>query len=270
MSDEKTPPLIDEIKSKLPSAFSKENPEQTISRASFGLGVGAFVGFLLGGGTGAGLGAAAGLTLAAMSAPDAPKGVLTPERKRFYEKAMSGIESPEELAKIAEAFDAEELHAHAELLRKKAELRKLSPEAAKSRGQVFLKGLATSSPDTAETLAANYQAEGALVAAKALRRHAQELRATQKGDRSDKLVESFEQKLTLVGEMFGPETKQMLSAEKNLAVARGQAASPPAAAPAAPPTEPVVTPPPEPAQPAAPPPQEPPPSPEPPQPPAGV
>ena len=178
--------------------------------------MGAFVGFLLGGGTGMGIGAAAGLALAAMSSPDAPKGVLTPDRKRFYESAMAGIESAEKLLEIAEAFDAEELHAHAELLRRKAELRKLSPEAIAQRQRIFLRCLASSKQESIEKMAANYRFEGALVAARALMRHLDELRAINQKTVTPKIVDSFKQKLDMVLAVFEEGTKEATSAQANL------------------------------------------------------
>jgi hypothetical protein len=206
---------------RLPTAFSTgEAPEQTISRAGFGLAVGGFIGFLLAGGTGLGLGAATGLALAAMSAPDSPKGQLTPERKALYERAMASVESSERLEQIAAAFAEEGLDAHAELLRRKAKLRQLSPENARARGLTFLRGLASSNVEAVDRLAANYQAEGSIVAAKALRRHADALRSVRKGSVDGATVEGFEQKLAMVAAEFDPDSKPFKSATANVTAAR--------------------------------------------------
>jgi hypothetical protein len=200
-------------------ATSTKQPEPAIPRAALGAGIGATIGWVMGGAVGAGVGAAAG-ALFSRSNPPSRKGVVTPSRMALYEKAMAWIESPERLEEIAGAFAAEELTAHAEMLRRKAALRRLTPEASAERRRHFLRGLGASKPDAIETLAANFHVEGARLAARELRRHAADMRAVAEKKVDEAVVQRLDRRLALVSEMFQPESGPVKSATANLDAAR--------------------------------------------------
>lgn len=193
-----------------------EKPEKTISRSGFGLGVGAFMGYVFGGLSGAGMGAAAGLALAAMSHPEAEKGVFTAERKALFERAMQSEGDPEKIEKLAEAFEHEELRVQAELLRQRAALRRLPPEQVKKREQWFYRALCSSKPEAVDKLAEQYKNEGAIVAYRVLRDHAAALRGLVDGKIDDATYAEFEKKDMLARETFGQDSKEAASARKNL------------------------------------------------------
>lgn len=197
-----------------------EKPEKTISRSGFGLGVGAFMGYIFGGAAGAGFGAAAGLALAAMSTPEGDKGVMTEERQKLYDLMMLSEEDAAKIEKVAAAFDAEELHVHADLLRARAVLRRLTPETARDREHWFYRALCSSKPEAVDTLATTYKQEGAIIAYRTLRDHAGALRALKEGKVDDKMREEFERKYRLACEVFGDESKEAASAKKNLDAAK--------------------------------------------------
>jgi len=200
-----------------------EKPEKTISRSGFGVGVGAFAGYILGGTAGAGFGAAAGLALAAMSAPESEKGVMTEERQKLYDLMMISEENAAKIEKVAEAFDAEELPIHADLLRARAALRRLSPSAAREREQWFYRALCSGKPDAVDKLAAQYKAEGAIMAYRTLKDHAAALRKVAAKETDDSMREEFDKKHKLACEHFGAESKEAASAKKNLDAAKGGA-----------------------------------------------
>lgn len=197
-----------------------EKTERTISRSGFGVGVGAFMGYIFGGAPGAGFGAAAGLALAAMSAPDGEKGVMTEERKKLYDLMMLSEEDAAKIEKVAEAFDKEELKVHADLLRARAALRRLTPEAAKKREEWFYRALCSSKPDKVETLAATYKQEGAIIAYKTLSMHVKALRDVAEGNVDVATIGGFEQKHTVAVDVFGVDSKEAAAAAKNLDAAK--------------------------------------------------
>ena len=191
-----------------------------ISRAVLGVGIASTMGWIMGGLRGAGVGAAVGLALSRVAKPVTKKGVVDDERRALYRRAMRLIESPEQLEQIAAAFAVEELPAHAEMLRRKAALRRLPPDTARERRLTFLRGLASSKPESVERLAATYHVEGALVAARALREHAADLRAIAERGGDAATVARLEKRLALVREAFASNSVQVKSAETNLAAAR--------------------------------------------------
>lgn len=208
---------------KLPAALSRdvETPEQTISRGGFGGGVGGLVGYLMGGWPGAAIGAASGLALAAMSEPETPRGVLTPERKQRFEQAIETIESPAALRRLADAFEAEELPLYAKTLRAKADSKKLTPEQVKFRHEFFMRCLASRKIDSIRIAAANFKAEGALGAAHGLDVHIADLEAIRDNRVTPKVVDHFTQKLSLMRETFPEESKEVQSALSNLRACQG-------------------------------------------------
>lgn len=200
-----------------------DDPKRTISRTGFGLGVGAFFGFLFGGMSGAGIGALAGGGIAAMSDPDITKGQLTGERQEVYERAMASADA-DKLEALAAKFEKEDLRAHAEVLRRKAKARRLTPEQAANKARVFVRALCSSKIEAIERLAARYRDEGAFMAAKSLDGHVADLKALAAGKRSDELTAAFEKKLTCAREQ-GADAEWIASAEKNLADAREKPAA---------------------------------------------
>ncbi len=202
------------------------NTDMVNTRTGVGVGIGALVGFAFGGPLGAAIGAAIGGGVAHASG-DAPKGVMTPKRKLIFAKAMSSIKEPEELLKLADAYEGEGLRAEARALRKRAKLRELPLEVKDKRRIAFRKCMACDNPDLILKIAKAFQDEGALDAAKSLRDHSEAVRAAHAAGKSAKSmaggsVAQFADKLGKALIHFGPTSNQAKTAARNLIQARGK------------------------------------------------
>lgn len=198
-------------------------------RTGVGAGIGALVGFMLGGPLGAGIGAVVGGSLA-HAAPKHQKGVLTPKRKLAYESAMTSMKDPADLVELAKSFDQVELRHHATMLRKRAALRALPPEAKEARRVAFREGMASDDPDGIEAIAEACRDSGALDAAAALSGHANAVRAARLAGANtrpldERAVGEFADKLSKAVMHFGPESEQAQSAARNFVEARGEPAT---------------------------------------------
>lgn len=107
------------------------------------------------------------------------KGKVTKDREDLFNSAMRMLEDPDKLRALAAAYDKEDLHAHAELLRKRAALRELPAEVKKQRTEAFRKGMASADPDAVSKLAKLFEQQGAIGSAAKLNEHAGALRAAQ-------------------------------------------------------------------------------------------
>jgi hypothetical protein len=207
-----------------------EDAKQTLSRSAFGTGVGAAVGFVVNGPVGAGVGAILGAGLAAISAPGPAHGELTSERAEVYEKALAS-DDVKAVLRASEAFDAEGLHVHAELLRRRAKVLQLTPEEKKQREAEFLAAIASDKPAPVRQRSAWFRDQGQLHAAKALAQHAEDVQSLADGRVDAAMVERFERKAELT------EAALPLADRARTAFTRSSATSGPAA-PSAPETSP--------------------------------
>lgn len=195
-------------------------------KTGIGAAIGGLIGFICAGPMGAGIGALVGGGVA--HASDQPnKGVMTARRKVIYERAMESVKSPDDLNALANAFAGEGLDTEAEMLRKRAALRALPPETKEKRRAYFRKGMASDNPDTIDQVAAAFQGEGALDAAKALSDHADAVRAAHLAGKSTKPMaggsqEQFADKLAKAIMHFGGGSQQAKTAAANLVRARGK------------------------------------------------
>ncbi|MGA7119354.1 MAG: hypothetical protein WBY94_04610 [Polyangiaceae bacterium] len=104
------------------------------------------------------------------------KGVLTPEREKVYKAALAELHVPSELRKLADVFEAQGLAVEATMLRRRADLREQTPEQKRARRDAFDKGLASEDVGAVERLADAFESITATGAAKALRKHAEDVR----------------------------------------------------------------------------------------------
>ena len=202
------------------------NKDMVNPRTGIGALIGAGVGFVFGGPLGAGIGGLVGAGVAHASG-DAPKGVMTPKRQLIFTKAMESMKEPEELCKLADAYEGEGLRTQATALRKRAELRKLPLEVKDKRRIAFRKSMACDDPDVILTIAKAFQVEGALDASKALLEHADAVRGAHAAGKTAKpmmggSIAQFADKLGKALVHFGPESPQAKTAAKNLIQARGK------------------------------------------------
>jgi hypothetical protein len=202
------------------------NTEIVNSRTGVGAGIGAFLGFLFGGPLGAGVGAVVGGGIAHASG-GTNRGVLTAQRQIIFERAMESIKDPNELKKLADAYAHEGLGVQADLLRKRAALRDLPADTKEQRRVAFRKAMAADDADVILKIAAAFEAEGALDAAKTLRAHGVAVQAAHAAGKSAKPTAGgtqaqFADKLAKAIVHFGPESGQAKSAASNLVSARGK------------------------------------------------
>ncbi len=199
------------------------------AKTGTGAGIGAAIGFFLGGGPiGAGIGALLGGMVAHKTG--APKGVMTPKRKLVYARAMGRIKDPADLKALADSFAGEGLHAEAAMLRKRAGLRELPPEVAEQRRLVFRRAMASDNATAIRDVAAQFAAAGSTDAAKILHGHAIAVEAARAAGAAAKPVdmktlEAFADKLARAIGHFGPDSKQAMSAARNLILAQGKVAT---------------------------------------------
>lgn len=196
------------------------------TRTGVGAAIGGVFGFMFAGPIGAGIGALVGGGVARTTA-DTQKGQLTPRRKLIFSRAMESIKDPIELQKLADAFHGEDLTVEAEALHKRALLRKLPTDAKEKRKAAFRKAMASDNPDLISAVGDAFQGEGALDAAKALKDHADAVRAAHMAGKSAKPMtggsqEQFATKLAKAIIHFGPNSKQAVAAAGNLVQARGK------------------------------------------------
>jgi hypothetical protein len=105
-------------------------------------------------------------------------GQLTGDRQVVYETAMNSVQEPEKLRALAAAYDNQGLHAHADMLRKRAKLRSDPQEKKNARAEVFRKAMSVKDPAKKEQLrqlADAFHGEGAIGAAEDIRRYAESL-----------------------------------------------------------------------------------------------
>jgi transcriptional regulator of met regulon len=97
-------------------------------------------------------------------------GVMTEERTKVYRAALSGaVKEAEALDELAGAFAHQGLKEQANLLRKRAKLRRLPDETKKLRREVFRQALESKNRDGILVLANAYEQEGCTAAASRLR-----------------------------------------------------------------------------------------------------
>lgn len=208
----------------------KDDDKRTVSRTAFGLGVGAGLGFVVGGPAGAGIGALAGGALGALSDPGPQKGELTEAREHIFWKAMA-CEKAEAVKAAAELLCEAELFDYADALLKRVALLTLPDDERANREDRFLRALSAPVGKSAGVLrvAEFFRARGSLVAAAMLTEHAQDLVVVESGKADAACVARFERRLGLVRERGSSvEAKCLAYAEENLARARGVVTSVPA------------------------------------------
>ena len=198
------------------------------SRTGVGAGLGALAGFIVAGPPGAAMGALLGGGVAHASSGHPSKGVLTPRRKLIFARAMEGIKDPTELQKLADAFAGEGLPTEAAMLRKRAALRDLPADAQEKRRAAFRKAMASDKPDAILVVAKAFEEAGSVDAAKALRDHAEGVRAAHAAGKTSRPMAGgsqaqFAEKLAKAIIHFGPESAQAKAAGRNLCQARGKA-----------------------------------------------
>ena len=105
---------------------------------------------------------------------------LTPEKREIYFNALKHLKEPEKLEKLADAFQKDGLVKEAELLRKRANLRRLPQEEKEKRSAIFKKAMASKNRDAVLQVAELFEHQGATGAAYNLRRYAAQLLEEQK------------------------------------------------------------------------------------------
>lgn len=102
-------------------------------------------------------------------------GELTPERQVVYETAMNQVAEAEKLRALADVYDKQGLHGHAEMLRKRANLRELPKDLKEARREVFRKAMASKNKEAVRQVAEAFLNEGATGAAEALYKYSEGL-----------------------------------------------------------------------------------------------
>lgn len=195
------------------------------SRNGVGAAIGGTVGFFMAGPMGAGLGALLGGAVAHASQDTQFAGEMTPARRIIFAKAMESISDPKELRALADAFASQGLKAEAEMLKKRAALRELPEEKQLAYRDAFRRAMASDDSEAIETLSDAFLHAGALRAARALKDHANAVRAaksaaTTKAPQAN--LEDFAEKLGQAVAHFGPESQQATSAARLFIQAQGK------------------------------------------------
>lgn len=101
---------------------------------------------------------------------DKEKGVMTPERTKIFNAALAGgMQDPDNLDKLAATFAGQGLKEQAELLRRRATLKRLPNEIKLARRNVWRKAIKSKNKSAMQRLAAAYDHEGCTCAAMRLR-----------------------------------------------------------------------------------------------------
>ena len=100
------------------------------------------------------------------------RGKVTPERQKIYTAAMNRLLEPEKLRDLADAFQKVGLVGHANMLRKRADLREMPAETKIARREVFKKAMSSTNKDAIRQVANVFESEGAIGAAADLRKYA--------------------------------------------------------------------------------------------------
>lgn len=198
-------------------------------KTGLGVGLGTVMGAVFGGVPGALIGGAIGGALA-QATPRVIRGgkeEMTPKLTVIYERAMTSISNPEELRKLADSFDKEGFRVQARLLRSRAELRELPDGEKQIRRKAMARAYASDKPDVIDEMAQIHEDIGALNAAKALRLHADAVRAAHAAGKSAKpaasdTIASFAARLVEAVKHFGPQSKEAAMAASNVIRARGK------------------------------------------------
>lgn len=105
-------------------------------------------------------------------------GGMSPERQIIYQTALASVKDPEELDTLSATFQAQGLYPQAELLKKRANLRRLPEDIKKERTQIFREAMNCKDPVKVMNLADAFEKEGATGVANRLRDYANGLKAT--------------------------------------------------------------------------------------------
>jgi hypothetical protein len=198
------------------------------AKTGAGAGVGATLGFLVGGPLGAGVGVLLGGIVAHQMTK--PKAEMTPRRALIYTRAMESIKTPADLNQLADSFASEGLHVQANMLRKRAALRNLPPAIAAQRRLIFRKAMCSDNAQAIRNVGSQFAEQGSTDAAKMLFAHATAVEVAHAAGGTMrpvemKMLEAFADKLARAIGHFGPESKQALSASANLIRAQGKLAT---------------------------------------------
>ncbi len=101
---------------------------------------------------------------------------MTPARRIIYQTALCSVKDPEQLESLAATFRGEGLTVQAEMLTKRANLRRLPKEVKDARAEAFRKGMKCNDPAQVMMLANAFENEGATGAAAALKAWAEGLK----------------------------------------------------------------------------------------------
>jgi hypothetical protein len=98
------------------------------------------------------------------------RGVMTPERLKIFNAAISGaVKDPKNLDKLANSFAGEGLYAQATLLRQRAKLKRLPESIKQARKDIWRRAIQSKNKAGILKLAAAYDKEGCTGAAMRLR-----------------------------------------------------------------------------------------------------
>ena len=100
---------------------------------------------------------------------------LTPERQKIYESALSTLKDPNKLDKLADAFSGEGLNPEADLLRKRAILRRRTPEQRQADTKLFRETLSSKNVIEVLEIAKQFDERGCTGVAFKLRQYAKGL-----------------------------------------------------------------------------------------------
>ncbi len=104
---------------------------------------------------------------------------MTAERKLIFDQLINQEQPTSTLIEMAGFYERNGLTDQADLLRKRAKLRDLSPETKAAHKQAFRDGMSSKDPDGVEALAKAFAKQGKTGNAAALRTYARNLRTTQ-------------------------------------------------------------------------------------------
>jgi hypothetical protein len=107
---------------------------------------------------------------------DKQKPKLTPKRKMILETAMNSKLTPDQLKKLADAFDKEGLKVEADLLRKRIDLQTAPQDQKDKWAAAFKKAMASEKPEAINAVADAFEDKGATGAATTLRQRANDIK----------------------------------------------------------------------------------------------